>query len=70
MEKFDLKQITENKPLLYTIACCVGIAVVMFIIMIATIASVNSSAGSNNQGKQIKAAEKVIKNDPVTLFTT
>ena len=70
MEKFDLKQITENKPLLYTIVCCVGIAVVMFIIMIATVASVNSSAGGNGQDKQIKAAEKVIKNDPVTLFTT
>ncbi|MBQ8634887.1 hypothetical protein IJ425_01880 [bacterium] len=69
MEKFDLKQITENKPLLYTIIICVGLAVVMFIIMMATIAHVNSGNTNNPQG-QMKAAEKVIKNDPVTLFTT
>ena len=70
MEKFDLKQITENKPLLYTIVLCVGLAVVMLIIMLATIAHINSSGGAKNPQGQIKAAEKVIKNDPVTLFTT
>jgi len=69
MEKFDLKQITENKPLLYTIIICVGLAVVMFIIMMATVAHVNSSGAKSPDG-QIKVAEKVIKNDPVTLFTT
>ena len=69
MQKFDLKQITENKPLFYTIICCVSIAAIMFIIMIATLASVNNST-SNNPQKQLKASEKIIKNDPVTLFTT
>ena len=69
MQKFDLKQITENKPLFYTIICCVSIAAIMFIIMIATLASVNNSS-SNNPQKQLKASEKIIKNDPVTLFTT
>ena len=58
MEKFDLKQITENKPLLYTIIICVGLAVVMFIIMMATVAHVNSS-GSKNPDAKMKVAEKV-----------
>lgn len=71
MEKFDLKQLLENKPLLYTIVGCVGLVIVMFIIMIATIVNMGASTGNNpNQAKQIKAAERVIKNDPVTLFTT
>ena len=71
MEKFDLKQITENKPLLYTIIICGGLAVVMFISMIGVVAHVNSSnAGAKSQDGQIKAAQKVIKNDPITLFTT
>jgi len=68
MEKFDLKQITENKPLFYTILICVGLAVIMFISMICVVASVNNSAPKDGNGK-VKA-EKVIKNDPVTLFTT
>ena len=51
MEKFDLKQITENKPLLYTIIICVGLAVVMFIIMIATVAHVNSTGAKNPDGQ-------------------
>lgn len=70
MEKFDLKQITENKPLFYTIITCAGLAVAMFIIMLATIIHVNTSSNAQNPQGQIKAAEKVIKNDPVTLFTT
>ena len=70
MEKFDLKQITENKPLLYTIIICVGLAVAMLIIMLATVAHINSSGGAKSPQGQIKVAEKVIKNDPVTLFTT
>ena len=68
MEKFDLKQITENKPLFYTIIICVGLAVIMFISMICVVASVNNSAPKDGSGK-VKA-ERVIKNDPVTLFTT
>ena len=68
MEKFDLKQITENKPLFYTIIICVSLAVVMFISMICVLASVNNSSSKDGSGK-IKA-ERVIKNDPVTLFTT
>ena len=70
MEKFDLKQITENKPLLYTIIVCVGLCVVMLIITIATMSHVNSSGGNKDINGQIKTAEKTIKNDPVTLFTT
>ncbi len=71
MEKFDLKQLMQNKPLFYTIIGCVTVVVLMFFIMIFTI----SFSGSNNnaskeQNNQIKAAQKVIKNDPVTLFTT
>lgn len=69
MEKFDLKQITENKPLFYTIITCVGLFVVMFIIVVATLAHVNSTGAKSPDG-QIKVAERVIKNDPVTLFTT
>ena len=34
MEKFDLKQLTENKPLLYTIIAAIVVVVVMAIIMI------------------------------------
>ena len=70
MEKFDLKQLLANKPLFYTIIVCVGLVVVMFIIMIATLINVGSNTANPNQDKQIKAAERVIKNDPVTLFTT
>ena len=69
MEKFDLKQITENKPLFYTIITCVGLFDVMFVIVIATLAHVNSTGAKSPDG-QIKVAERVIKNDPVTLFTT
>ncbi len=72
MEKFDFKQILENKPLLYTIVTCISIVVIMFAITMAIVFSVTSSSSSANapiDGK-IKAAEKVIKNDPVTLFTT
>lgn len=69
MEKFDLKQITENKPLLYTIIICAGLAVVMFISMICVVASVNNSKSKSPEG-QMKIAQRVIKNDPVTLFTT
>lgn len=69
MEKFDLKQLTENKPLLYTIIAAIVVVVVMAVIMISVMVSVGSN---NNQGQdnKIKQAEKVIKNDPVTLFTT
>lgn len=72
MEKFDLKQILENKPLLYTIIFCVVCVGVMLILMLFTIISVNSSSANSeaNPNKQIKTAQKVIKNDPVTLFTT
>ena len=66
MEKFDLKAITENKPLLYTIIGCVVVVLLMFFVMLGTINSSNAS----NPDKKIKEAEKVIKNDPVTLFTT
>jgi len=69
MEKFDLKTLTENKPLLYTIISCVVVIVVMFIMMLGFMASFGGG-GNSNQNKQMKAAEKVIKNDPVTLFTT
>ena len=70
MEKFDLKQITENKPLFFTIITCAGLCVVMLIIMIATVASVNSGGAKANPEGQMKVAQRVIKNDPVTLFTT
>jgi len=72
MEKFDFKQLMENKPLFYTLIACVGVVAVMFIITISVLLHVNSAPANttNAQGKQIKAAEKVIKNDPVTLFTT
>ena len=59
MEKFDLKQITENKPLFYTIIICVGLAVIMFISMICVVASVNNSSPKDGSGK-VKA-ERVIK---------
>lgn len=72
MEKFDLKQLMENKPLFYTIVGCVGVVLVMFIIMISVVISIGSKptgeAGVNE--RQIKASQKVIKNDPITLFTT
>ena len=71
MEKFDLKQLLANKPLLYTIIGCIGVVIIMFVIMLAVIVNTGSSNNANpNQAKQIKASEKVIKNDPVTLFTT
>ncbi len=69
MEKFDLKKIIENKPLLYTIVAAIVVVVVMFVIMMSVMVNVGS-AGTQGQDKQIKQAEKVIKNDPVTLFTT
>lgn len=69
MEKFDLKKLTENKPLLYTIVVAIVIVVVMFVIMMSVMVSVGSK-GAQGQDNQIKQAEKVIKNDPVTLFTT
>ncbi len=69
MEKFDLKKLTENKPLLYTIVAAIVVILVMFIIMMSVMVSV-SSKGGQGQENQIKQAEKVIKNDPVTLFTT
>ena len=71
MEKFDFKQLMENKPLFYTLIACVGIVTVMFIITISVVINTgSSSANTSNPNKQIKKAEKVIKNDPVTLFTT
>ena len=69
MDKF--KEILQNKPLLYTMIVCVVIVAIMFIITIATLISVNNGAGgSASIDGKIKTAEKVIKNDPVTLFTT
>ena len=68
MEKFDLKQITENKPLFYTIIIC-GVAVAIMFVMMIIVLSTNMSSPSSPEGK-LKAAEQVIKNDPVTLFTT
>lgn len=71
MEKFDLKKLLENKPLLYTIVASASIVVVMFIIMLVVVVSVSGSNGSSaNPDKQIQAAQKIIKNEPVTLFTT
>lgn len=71
MEKFDLKQLMENKPLFYTIVGCASAILVMFIIMIAFMINVSSSSpASKTPEKQIKASERIIKNDPVTLFTT
>ena len=71
MEKFDLKQLMENKPLLYAIIGGVGVVVVMFVLILVLFAQVNSSKGANAPiDKQIKVSEKVIKNDPVTLLTT
>ena len=69
MEKFDLKKLTENKPFLYAIVVAIVVVLVMFIIMISVMVSVGSK-GNQAQENQIKQAEKVIKNDPVTLFTT
>ncbi len=69
MEKFDLKKLLENKPLLYTIISCVTIVLVMFIILIAVISS-NGGSKADNVDKKIKESQKIIKNDPVTLFTT
>ena len=64
MEKFDLKKLTENKPMFYTIVGCVAVVVIMFIFMIITLISVgNMNTSSNNQDKQLKVAEKVIKNE-------
>ena len=60
----------ENKPLFYTLIACVGVVAVMFIITISTLISVNSGTKNASPDKQIKVSEKVIKNDPVTLFTT
>ncbi len=68
MEKFDLKQITENKPLFYTIIICGAAVAIMFVMMVIAL-TVNSGGAVSQDGK-IKAAEQVIKNDPVTLFTT
>lgn len=70
MEKFDLKTLTENKPLLYTIVGCIAVTIVMFIMMLGFMTSFGGGNGNASQNKQIKAAEKIIKNDPVTLFTT
>ena len=68
MEKFDLKQITENKPLFYTIIIC-GVAIIIMFIMMVIALSTSMGNPTSQEGK-IKAAEQVIKNDPVTLFTT
>ena len=72
MEKFDLKQLTENKPLLYTIICCGVTMAVVVVLMLFVLVNVNSSNSSanGNVDKKIKTSEKIIKNDPVTLFTT
>lgn len=71
MEKFDLKKLQENKPLLYTIIGC-GICIIIMVIMMS-IVLVSVHAGASKDAsidKKVKAAEKVIKNDPVTLLTT
>ena len=52
MEKFDFKQILENKPLFYTIIGCAVACGVMLILMIFTLASVHNSQGSNNLNNQ------------------
>ncbi len=72
MEKFDLKQITENKPLLYTIVSCAAMFALVVVLMLFVLGSVNSTSAKSgaNVDKQIKSSEKIIKNDPVTLFTT
>lgn len=72
MEKFDFKKLLENKPLLYTICASAGIVLVMFIIMISIVVSTSSKpvTADGVTDKQLKEAQKVIKNDPVTLFTT
>lgn len=71
MEKFDLKQLTENKPLFATmIVSVVAISLVVILGICMLVGSSTSPNGAQNKDGQIKAAEKVIKNDPVTLFTT
>ena len=72
MEKTNIKELTENKPLLYTIACCVITVIIVAVFMVFAMVNINSKSAvtSDNINKGIKKSEKVIKNDPVTLFTT
>ncbi len=73
MENFDFKKLYENKPLFYTIVGTIAVVLVMFIVMISVLINVSQSKPATSDGvtqKDIKKAEKIIKNDPVTLFTT
>lgn len=70
MEKFDLKQITENKPLFYTMIVCVAISVVLAVVTISISVAVKGPSGANGQNTsgQFKSPKKI--KDPLVLFTT
>lgn len=70
MEKFDLKQLTENKPLLVTMIISIVAICLVLVMGVAMLAGAGSSNANKSQDGQIKKAEKIIKNDPITLFTT
>ena len=70
MEKFDLKQITENKPLLYTMIICVAVSVVLAVVTIGVSCAIKSSGGGNTQGTNIQAKAAKKMKGPLVLFTT
>ena len=72
MEKFDLKKLMENKPLFYTIIGSASVILIMFILMVVMMIGFSANVNSNKSadGAVKVKNEKVIKNDPVVLFTT
>lgn len=77
MEKFDLKQLLENKPLLYTIIGAVAIVLVMFFIMIAVVVSSGSKKDvdpnatmSKTEINNFNKSDKELIKEDMSLFTT
>ena len=77
MEKFDLKQLLENKPLLYTIIGAVAIVLVMFFIMIAVIVSSGSKKDidpnatmSKTEINNFNKSDKELIKEDMSLFVT
>ena len=78
MEKFDLKQITENKPLFYTIISCALMFAIVVVLMLFVLTSVHTTKGSagvsSGTNQQVMKEFNNSDNEPlgedVSLFTT
>ncbi|MBR1616519.1 hypothetical protein IJ670_00055 [bacterium] len=73
MEKFDLKKLTENKPLLITLLVSVGIILVLVVVLVTSGHSSNSSVVPDADSKVIKEFNKgdnQTLGEDMTLFQT